>query len=442
MTDLPPNPAEEPVSDLDLDSGISTRGYQLTPVVGLGGSAGALTALKTFFSTVPPDSGLAFVVVLHLSAGHESIAAELLQRVTGMPVHQVQTTIEIAPNTVYVIPPGKALKAANGFLELSELESTRGRHVAVDLFFRTLADTHGPHAAAIVLSGGDGDGAIGVKHIRERGGLTIAQEPLEAEHPSMPESAIATGMVDWVLPTAQMASRLLDYFRIGQRLRLPPEENAVVVSRLPMADAEEAALRDVLSFLRSRTGRDFSYYKRATILRRIGRRMQVNGVENLTEYLNCLRLRSGEAGALLQDLLISVTNFFRDAECFTALEAHIPDLFRDKGPDDTVRVWVAACATVEEAYSLGMLLSEYARALEAPPRQSRFLRPIWTTTQSRLPATACTLPSSRPTCRKNDSAAFLFGSTTAIACAANCAKWCCSPCTTCCAIHRFRGWTW
>lgn len=367
MTDLPPTPAEAPASDLDLDCGISTRGYQMIPVVGLGGSAGALTSLKTFFSTMPPDSGLAFVVVLHLSAGHQSIAAELLQRVTAMPVHQVQTRIEVAPNTVYVIPPGKALKAADGFLELSELESTRGRHVAVDLFFRTLADTHGPHAAAIVLSGGDGDGAIGIKRIRERGGLTIAQDPLEAEHPSMPESAIGTGMVDWVLPTTQMASRLLDYFRIGQRLRLPPEEHVVVASRLPMADVEEAALRDVLSFLRSRTGRDFSYYKRATILRRIGRRMQVNGVENLNEYLNCLRLRSGEAGALLQDLLISVTNFFRDAECFAALETHIPDLFRDKGPDDTVRVWVAACATGEEAYSIGMLLSEYARTLEAPP---------------------------------------------------------------------------
>ena len=367
MNDLTLPDADDLAPDLDLDCGISTRGYQLAPVVGLGGSAGAIAALKTFLSGMPADSGLAFVVVLHLAPDHESIVAELLQRVTTMPVCQVQTKTEIKPNTVYVIPPGKALSAVTGFLELSELEAKPGRHVAVDMFFRTLSDTHGPHAAAIVLSGGDGDGAIGIKRIRERGGLTIAQDPLEAEHPSMPESAIATGMVDWVLPTAQMAERLLDYFRIGQRLRLPPEEHAAEASRPPLVDADEAALRDVLSFLRSRTGRDFSYYKRATILRRIGRRMQVNGVESLIEYLNCLRIRSGEAGALLQDLLISVTNFFRDAECFAALETHIPDLFRDKGSDDTVRVWVAACATGEEAYSIGMLLSKYARTLATPP---------------------------------------------------------------------------
>ena len=367
MNDLTPPDADDLAPDLDLDCGISTRGYQMTPVVGLGGSAGAIAALKTFFSGMPSDSGLAFVVVLHLAGDHESIVAELLQRVTAMPVCQVQTTIEVKPNTVYVIPPGKALSAVNGFLQLSEPEARPGRHVTVDMFFRTLADTHGPHAAAIVLSGGDGDGAIGVKRIRERGGLTIAQDPLEADHPGMPESAIATGMVDWVLPTTQMAERLLDYFRIGQSLRLPPEEHAKEASRAPLIDADEAALRDVLNFLRSRTGRDFSYYKRATILRRIGRRMQVNGVEGLTEYLNCLRIQSGEAGALLQDLLISVTNFFRDAECFSALEAHIPELFRDKGADDTVRIWVTACATGEEAYSIGMLLSEHARTLAAPP---------------------------------------------------------------------------
>ena len=367
MNDLTPLDADDLSPDLDLDCGISTRGYQMTPVVGLGGSAGAIDALKTFFSSMPSDSGLAFVVVLHLAADHESIVAELLERVTAMPVRQVQTTIEVKPDTVYVIPPGKALSAINGFLELSEPEARPGRHVTVDMFFRTLADTHGPHAAAIVLSGGDGDGAIGIKRIRERGGLTIAQDPLEADHPGMPESAIATGMVDWVLPMAQMAERLLDYFRIGQSLRLPPEEHATEVSRAPQVNADEAALRDVLNFLRSRTGRDFSYYKRATILRRIGRRMQVNGVEGLTEYLNCLRTRSGEAGALLRDLLISVTNFFRDAECFSALEAHIPELFRGKGADDTVRIWVTACATGEEAYSIGMLLSEHARTLAAPP---------------------------------------------------------------------------
>ena len=180
-------------------------------------------------------------------------------------------------------------------------------------FFRTLADTHGPHSAAIVLSGADGDGAIGIKRIKERGGLTIAQDPDEAEHAGMPRAAIATGMVDWVLQVGAMPARLVKYHELATRIKLPPEIGPQPAKPAPVhpsvADAE-LALRDVLAFLRTRTGRDFSYYKRATILRRIGRRLQVNGVDDLPTYLEFLRTNPGEAGALLQDMLISVTNFF------------------------------------------------------------------------------------------------------------------------------------
>src|SRR5205085_704762 len=225
-----------------------------------------------------------------------------------------------------------------------------------------LADTHGPHAAAVILSGADGDGAIGVKRIKERGGLAIVQDPQEAEQGSMPRAAIATGMTDWVLPVADIPARLQKYFALEQQLRLPPEEPPV-----DPAAAEEAQFRDVLAFLRTRTGRDFNLYKRATVVRRIARRMQVNGVGTLVEYLNCLRVTPGEAGALLQDLLISVTNFFRDADCFEALDVHLAALMHSKGPDETVRVWVAACATGEEAYSIAMLLSDHARMMESPP---------------------------------------------------------------------------
>ncbi|VTU41229.1 Autoinducer 2 sensor kinase/phosphatase LuxQ [Variovorax sp. PBS-H4] len=365
MNDLTPDHFEEEHSEL-IDNAVPTRGYALTPLVGLGGSAGAIQALQAFLETVPPESGLAFVVVLHLAAERESILAEILQRATPMQVVQVQKTSKVVPNTVYVIPPGKAIRSANGYLRLAELESQAGRRMAVDYFFRALADTHGPHSAAIVLSGGDGDGAIGIKRIKERGGLTIAQDPNEAQHGSMPDAAIATGMVDWVLPVAHMADRLLDYYNIEKRLRLPPEEGAQP-AREPPANPDEAILRDILGFLRARTGRDFSYYKRATIVRRIGRRMQVNGVSDLAAYLSCLRTRAGEAGALLQDLLISVTNFFRDAECFEALTPHLAELFVGKGPNDTVRVWVAACATGEEAYSIAMLLAEHARTLDVSP---------------------------------------------------------------------------
>jgi two-component system CheB/CheR fusion protein len=365
MTEKVPDQAEQAS---DYDDPTPTFGYHLQPVVGLGGSAGSIQALQSFFHVMPHDSGLAFVVVMHLSPEHESTLAELLQRATKMEVVQVTTTLTMEPDKVYVIPPRLALKAEGDKLELEEMHPDRGRHVAVDLFFRTLADTHGPHAAAVVLSGADGDGAIGIKRMKERGGLTIAQDPEEAEHAGMPRSAIATGMVDWVLPVQDMPGRLLEYFRLENNLKLPPEDGPQPAqpARAPIS-ADEASLRDVLTFLRTRTGRDFSYYKRATILRRIGRRMQVNGVQDLPEYLNCLRTRPGESGALLQDLLISVTNFFRDADCYAALEKEIPLLMAGKGPNDAVRVWVAACATGEEAYSIAMLLSEHARAMDAPP---------------------------------------------------------------------------
>ncbi|AEG91512.1 PAS domain S-box protein [Ramlibacter tataouinensis] len=361
---------QEPPTD-GLDDAVPSQGYRLIPLVGLGGSAGAIPVLQQFFRAVPAEAGLAFVVVIHLNAEHESTLAELLQRTTRMRVTQLTERQRVEPNTVYVIPPGKSIKVGDGFLRLDSLQPER-RHVAVDLFFRSLADAHGPHSAAVVLSGADGDGAIGIKRIKERGGLTIAQDPQECEHGGMPRSAIATGMVDWVLPVADMAPRLLAYFRLEKALRLPAEEAPPAAAAPPggpgpAGDGEEAPLRDVLAFLRTRTGRDFSAYKRATIVRRIARRMQVNGTDNLHGYLNCLRTRPGEAGALLQDLLISVTNFFRDADCFGALEAHLGELFRDRAPGDTLRVWVPACATGEEAYSLAILLCERARQLDAPP---------------------------------------------------------------------------
>ncbi|MDF2465438.1 MAG: sensory box protein [Ramlibacter sp.] len=351
-----------------VDNVIPSRGYEMTPMVGLGGSAGAIPALKQFFESMPVDCGQAFVVIMHLAPEHESTLAELLQRCTAMPVLQLSGRVPVEAGKVYVIPPRKAIKALDGYLELADEPLTpRGRHVAIDLFFRTLADTHGPHAAAVVLSGADGDGAIGIKRIKERGGLTVAQDPQEAEHASMPRASIATGMVDWVLPVAEIAPRLLKYFALEKSLKLPSEEAPPETQPMTAAGVEEAALRDVLGFLRSRTGRDFSYYKRATVVRRIARRMQVNGVDDMPGYLACLRTRPGEAGALLQDLLISVTNFFRDPECFAALDEHLAEMFRGKGPNDTIRVWVAACATGEEAYSIAILLAERAREVDASP---------------------------------------------------------------------------
>ncbi len=351
-----------------LDNIVPTRGYQMMPMVGLGGSAGSIVALQEFFKAMPPDSGMVFVVILHLSPAHQSTLADLLSRSTTMAVIQAHDGVKVQANHVYVIPPGKDLATINGHLRLNPLEVERGKRVVVDIFLRSLADTHGPHAAAIILSGADGDGALGIKRIKERGGLTITQDPDEAEHPSMPMTAIDTGMVDWVMPVAEIPQRLLDYMAKEKSLQLPPEEGPQPAQAVkPSHDQAETALREVLIYLRTRTGRDFSYYKRATILRRIGRRMQVNSVDDLPSYLAYLRTHPGESGALLQDLLISVTNFFRDREAFEALEKLIPQLFEGKSQSDSVRVWVPACATGEEAYSMAMLLLEHARKMDAPP---------------------------------------------------------------------------
>ncbi|HEX2544850.1 MAG TPA: CheR family methyltransferase [Ramlibacter sp.] len=352
---------EEQLADR-LDDLVPSYGYRKIPVVGMGGSAGSIESLQAFFQALPPAPGVAFVVVIHLSPSHNSMLTEVLQRCTGMRVVKVEQRLEVQPDTVYVIPQGKILQADGDDLVLTDLpEGHHGPHVVVDILFRSLADSHGAHTAGVVLSGLDGDGSVGIKRIKERGGLTVVQDPDDASHGEMPRSAIGTGMVDWVLPVRDMPARILSYFRLERAVRLPPEEAPAA------ADTSEAALRDVLNFLRTRTGRDFTHYKRATVLRRIGRRMQVTGVDNLAGYLNCLRTRPGECQALLQDLLISVTNFFRDPHCFAALEAQLPALFEGKGPNDTLRAWVIACATGEEAYSVAMLLADHARTLEAPP---------------------------------------------------------------------------
>ncbi len=341
----------------------------LLPVVGLGGSAGSISALQEFFGRIPTDLGVAYVVVLHLSPDYESQLPQVLQACTRMPIVQVQDEVPVQANHVYVIPPAHHLIMSDGVIRLSQPQQTPGKRVAVDLFFRTLATTHRSKAVAIVLSGADADGTIGIKRVKEHGGLTVAQDPEEAEYESMPRAAIETGMVDWILSVEQMTVKLAEWISNERRMHLPPAEaqRGAAVEVAPGAELDELALREVLAFLQTCTGHDFSHYKRATVLRRIMRRLQVNSLENIPEYANFLRTHPGEAGALLQDLLISVTNFFRDPEAFRALETHILRLFRDKNSGEPVRIWVPGCATGEEAYSLTMLFTEQAEMLEAPP---------------------------------------------------------------------------
>jgi two-component system CheB/CheR fusion protein len=323
-------------------------------LVGIGASAGGVEALRQFFERMPADTGMAFVVILHLSREHESRLAEVLRAKTGMSVEQVTEPVRVEPNHVYVVPPDKNLYMSDGQICLAERSREDGNPAPVDLFFRTLADSWRERAIAVVLSGAGADGSVGIRRIKEEGGVTIAQEPGEAEHAAMPRAAVETGAVDFVLPIAAMPEKLASLHRNADRIQLPsPEE--------PPPSADEDALREVLGILRARTRHDFTDYKRSTLLRRLERRMQVTETEDLPQYLQHVREHPEELPRLLGDLLISVTNFFRDREAFDQLESEVmPLLFAGKGAGDQVRVWVAGCATGEEAYSVAMLLAESA----------------------------------------------------------------------------------
>ncbi len=338
------------------------------PVVGLGGSAGGLPALLKFFEHMPPAPRMAFVVILHLSPHHESNAAHLLQQVTPMPVTQVTSSVPIEIDHVYVIAPGSDLLMNDGHLQVMPCERSIGRAVAIDVFFRTLAQVHQEKAVCVVLSGTGSDGAVGIARIKAQGGVTLAQPPAEAEHGDMPRAAIATGMVDIVLPVAEMGRRLVELRENAQRIRLPAADDAPVPPLPPRDHAtpapyQESTLQDIVALLRVYTRHDFRRYKRGTVLRRIERRLQVNQLPDLESYRAFLREYPQEAAPLLQDMLISVTSFFRDADAFELLAREaVPELLRRLPADEPFRVWDAGCATGEETYSLAMLLRDGAEA--------------------------------------------------------------------------------
>jgi two-component system, chemotaxis family, CheB/CheR fusion protein len=340
-------------------------------LAGLGASAGGIHALEQFFEHMPPDSNLAFVVILHLSPEHESNLAPMLQRKTLMPVIQVQERIKVLPNHVYVIPPVKHLAMEDGHIRLMEPEQQKGRRVPVDLFFRTLAEAYTTHAIGVIFSGTGTDGTIGLRRIKEKGGIAIAQDPLEAEYDGMPRSVINAGLVDFVLPVVEIPTKLIALRQATEQIQIwHTDEKAPV-------EVDEKALRGVLATLRTRTNHDFSSYKRSTVLRRVARRLQINNLQEVSQYQTFIRENPGEAQELLKDMLISVTNFFRDNDAYNTLKAQvIPKIFEQKELGDQVRVWVSGCATGEEAYSMAILLSEYAETLDHPPNLQIFATDI------------------------------------------------------------------
>ncbi|QHG65128.1 CheR family methyltransferase [Pseudomonas putida] len=353
MTEQPASPQNPALSPSHLDF----------PVVGIGASAGGLEAIRTFFQQMPGDCGMAFVVVLHLSPDHQSVADRIIQEATSMPVRQVTEPVPIERNHVYVISPANRLSTNDGYLRVTPANRRRGDHVAIDLFFRDLADVHKDHAFCVVLSGTGADGAVGLSRIKEQGGVTLVQTPDDAQYDSMPRAAIETGMVDLVLPAAEMPQKLMELWRTARQVKLPEIEDDTLPpalgTRAGDAQASEPLLEEILLQLRSATGHDFQHYKRATVLRRIERRLHVTGQTDLGGYLRYLEQHASEATALLGDMLIGVTNFFRDREAFESLERHVlPQLVSEGEDNREIRVWSAGCSTGEEAYSLAMLVSE------------------------------------------------------------------------------------
>jgi len=336
--------------------------------VGLGASAGGISALKQFFAAMPADSGMAFVVILHLSPRHESNLPAILQSETKMPVTQITEAVKVEPNHVYVIPPNRNLAMTDGLIKLTQSERRSGPRVAIDMFFRTLADARGKNSVCVILSGTGSDGTLGLKQIKEREGFAIAQDPEDAEYDGMPRSAIATNLVDWVLPVAEMPKKLIGFRASSEQLNLTDPD-----AKAPVDLKGSESLHELLTLIRVRTGHDFSNYKQATLVRRIARHLQIYELEDIPSYIKLLRERPEDMQSLIKNILINVTNFFRDPDAFNALEKEIiPRLFAGKTGKDSVRVWCAGCASGEEAYSLGILLCEYASRLTDPPKLQIF----------------------------------------------------------------------
>lgn len=320
-------------------------------IVGIGASAGGLEAIEGFFAKTPSDTHMAFVIVQHLSPEHKSIMGSLLEKYTSMEIMEVQDGMKVQPNCIYLNSPNKEIDILDGTLHLADPSVNRGIRLPIDHFFRSLADDQGERAICIILSGTGSDGTLGLKAIKGAGGMAMVQTEAQAHYDNMPRSAINTGQVDYILGVEQMATELAKYvqhpsIKTPDKLATPTEEM-------------ESCLSKIFIQIRAVTGHDFSHYKRNTITRRIQRRMAVHQLDSLANYVRYLQQNNEEVKTLLKDLLITVTNFFRDPDAFGVLEKKvIPALLENRSPDVPIRVWVSGCATGEEAYSLAMLLAE------------------------------------------------------------------------------------
>ncbi|MBM2832860.1 MAG: methyltransferase/methylesterase, CheR/CheB with sensor [Candidatus Brocadiaceae bacterium] len=325
-------------------------------IVAMGGSAGGLEAFRRFFSHTPPDSGMAFVLVSHLNPTQKSMLCELLQRATKMPVFLANDGMKVLPNGIYVIPPNKDMSILNGTLQLLQPLEPRGLRLPVDYFFCQLAEDQGELAIAIILSGMGSDGSLGIKSIKEKLGMVMAQELSSAQFDSMPRNAIATGLVDYIAPVEEMPVILHKYTHHLSTL-------SSISSNTKMNFTN--ALQKITVLIRDHTGNDFSGYKQSTLIRRIERRMSIHHIRDTNRYVRFLQENPHEIELLFKELLVGVTSFFRETEAFDTLrEEAIPLMLKSKPLNNTFRVWVPGCSTGEEAYSLAIILLECLEKLE------------------------------------------------------------------------------
>ncbi|WP_310395417.1 chemotaxis protein CheB [Hymenobacter sp.] len=350
-TDLPRD-GDEPATPLLLrEAARIDAGGAAFPLVGLGGSAGSLAAFEQFFRAMPADSGVAFVVVMHLSPDQPSELAQVLQHYTKMPVREAADGLRVRPNHVYVIPPNHDMSILHGMLLLFVPTQPKGRRLPIDFFFQSLAKDARERAVCVICSGLGTDGTLGLKMVVENFGMVMVQAPETAEFDAMPRSALATEFVDYVLPAAQLPAKLLEYVRHpGPRPRRddPPEGGTKPAH----------ALQKIFSLIRAKTGHDFSFYKRNTVFRRIERRMSAHQIGEFTHYVRLLQENPMEVEALFKELLIGVTKFFRDRDAFAQLALRLLPVLRQQPAGSTFRVWAPGCSTGEEAYSLAVLLRE------------------------------------------------------------------------------------
>jgi two-component system CheB/CheR fusion protein len=326
------------------------------PIVGIGASAGGLEALEQFLGHVPKGSGMAFVIVQHLDPTRKGIMPELLQRATSMRVLQIKDRTKVQPDCVYVIPPNKDLSILNGVLHLLALGVARGPRLPIDFFLRSLAQDQQEHSIGVILSGMGSDGTMGLRAIKEKAGVVLVQEPASAKFDGMPRSAIDAGLADIVAPADELPGKIIAYL---QRTPL------IARTELALEDKTQSTLEKVVILLRNQTGNDFSHYKRNTLYRRIERRMGIHQISKMAVYVRYLQENSQELNLLFKELLIGVTNFFRDPAAWELLrEQAIPALLASRSPGQALRAWVPGCSTGEEAYSLAIVLKEAVEELK------------------------------------------------------------------------------